>query len=57
MLGNRDKALKYFSKASNLEMMIQCAFNMEDYQLLKAVSNQIPPGSELLRCVGECLRY
>jgi len=47
------KAYKYYSKANNLQEMVNCAYILDDYDNLNMLIEQIPEGSSFLGDVGD----
>ena len=47
------KAYKFYSKATNLQQMVNCAYILDDYAALEKLVKDIPRGSDFLKDVGE----
>ncbi|XP_011304110.1 WD repeat-containing protein 35 [Fopius arisanus] len=52
---NWEGAREYYEKGSNLEMLIQCYYKLEDYELLAETVDQLPDKSPTLKTVARML--
>jgi len=55
LLINRDAAKEYYEKGNNHEKLVQCYYNLEDYDSLDKIVNQLPESHALLPVIADRL--
>jgi WD repeat-containing protein 35 len=55
LLNFRESSKEYYEKGNNHEKLVQCYYNLEDYEALDGIVNQLPEGHALLPVIADRL--